>query len=389
MLSKNIILKNFQLKKKHKNKKNKISKIFKSLLDDRNQILSSMDKTYKDSFGKKFLSTLKKVDHITLIGMGGSILGAKAIYNFLKPKLRKFTFIDKFSSSSLNKGSKKNLTIIISKSGNTLETISNSNILIDKKKKNLFITENKKSYLMSLANELKADVIHHNNYIGGRYSVLSEVGMLPAQLMGLRPEKFRKLNQLVNSKSFMNQLTENVLNILLLINKNKTNSIILNYDDKSSDLFNWYQQLVAESLGKKGKGILPIISSMPSDNHSLMQYYLDGIKNHFFTFFFVKENNTNKIKKNEILKSHSYLKGKDLNDISFSQFCATEAVFRKKKIPHRSFVIKNRSEETMGELFIFFILETILIARAMKLDPFNQPAVELIKKETTKILKNF
>ena len=73
--------------------------------------------------------------------------------------------------------------------------------------------------------------------------------------------------------------------LIYLIKKKKFNSIILNYDEKSTDLFYWYQQLIAESLGKKNKGILPIISNMPKDNHSLMQLYLDGPKNNFFTFF--------------------------------------------------------------------------------------------------------
>jgi len=160
----------------------------------------------------------------------------------------------------------------------------------------------------------------------------------------------------------------------------------LNYDDRSNDLFNWYQQLVAESLGKKGKGILPVISTMPKDNHSLMQYYLDGKKNHFFTFFFVKEKKSKKINYKDLLSSHSFLANKKLNDISYSQFLATENIFRKKEIPFRSFVINDRNEQTLGELFTFFILETIILGRAMKIDPFNQPAVELIKKQTKKIL---
>ena len=83
--------------------------------------------------------------------------------------------------------------MIISKSGNTIETIVNSNILIKNTDKNIFITENKKNYLHILAKKLKAEVIHHNNYIGGRYSVLSEVGMLPAELMGLKSGNFRQL----------------------------------------------------------------------------------------------------------------------------------------------------------------------------------------------------
>ena len=119
-----------------------------------------------------------------------------------------------------------------------------------------------------------------------------------------------------------------------------------------------------------------------------MQYYLDGNKNNFYTLFFVKDKSSKKIKNNQILKSHHYLKNKSLNDIAFSQFCATEKVFKKKKIPFRSFIINDRKEETLGELFTFFILETILMGRAMKINPFNQPAVELIKTHTSKLLKN-
>ena len=183
------------------------------------------------------------------------------------------------------KNKKNRINLVISKSGNTLETISNSNVLLNRCQKNIFITENKKSYLLDLAEKLKFEVIHHNNFIGGRYSVLSEVGMLPAQLMGFNPKKFRRLNSLMTNKKFFNALVQNVSDTLLLIKKKKFNSIILNYDNASNDLFLWYQQLIAESLGKKSKGILPIISSMPRDNHSLMQLYLDGFKNNFYTFF--------------------------------------------------------------------------------------------------------
>ena len=388
MFTKNIKVKNF-FNKKEISTKSKIRELLRNLVSSDNQILLSMSKNYKDSYNKKLILDSKKIDNVNLIGMGGSIFGAKAIYSFLNPKLKKFNFIDNFTSSLSKINKKKTINLIISKSGNTLETISNSNILIKKSDKNIFITENKKSYLMNLANKLQAKVVHHNNFIGGRYSVLSEVGMLPAQLMGLKPQKFRKFNSLIKNKQFINTLIQNVSNILILNKNKKTNSIILNYDDKSNDLFGWYQQLVAESLGKKSKGILPIISVMPRDNHSLMQHYLDGIKNNFFTLFFVKEKNHQKINNTTILQSHSYLKNKNLNDISYSQFCATEKVFKKKKIPFRSFVIHERNEDTLGELFTFFILETILIGMAMKINPYNQPAVEMIKNDTLKSLKNF
>ena len=388
MVIKDIKIKNFLFKKKSFTTRKKILNLLQNLINSDNHILSSMNKTYKDSYKKNFLLDLKKYDNVNLIGMGGSALGSKAIYNFLDNKKKSFKFIDNFSIILIKKNNKKKINLIISKSGNTLETICNTNTLVDKKNKNILITDNKKSYLMDLANQLKAEVIFHNNFIGGRYSVLSEVGMLPADLMGFEPRKFRRLNQLIKNKKFINLLVQNVLDILTLNKKKITNSIILNYDERSNDLFSWYQQLVAESLGKKNNGILPVISIMPRDNHSLMQYYLDGIKNNFFTLFFVKDKNSKRINNKKILKSHSYLKNKSLNDVSFSQFCATEKVFKKKKLPFRSFVIYNRSEEVLGELFTFFILETILLGRAMKINPFDQPAVELIKTDTKKFLKN-
>ena len=386
ILTKNIVFKKYKIGKSKK----KIKSLLLNLLNENNQILFSLSRYYKNSYNKKKVNKLRKYSTIVLIGMGGSILGAKAIYNFLKNKIKKnFFFIDGFDYYKIKDiFKKKKLNLIISKSGNTLETIANSNILINNKNKNIFITENKDSYLRLLAKELKSDIIDHNNYIGGRYSVLSEVGMLPAELMGLHVNKFRKLNHLIKSKTFTNSLIENVSSILNFSRNKKSNSIILNYDEKSSDLFYWYQQLVAESLGKKSKGILPIISSMPRDNHSLMQFYLDGKKNNFFTFFFVNENSSKKINNNKLLKSHLYLKDKNLAGILNAQFIATQDVFKRKKIPFRSFVVQKRNEESLGELFTFFILETILLGKALKINPYDQPSVELIKIDTKKKLIN-
>jgi len=381
MLTNNINFKNFKSQKKNI----KITKLLSNLLKEKNQILSSFNESYKDSYKKKDISKFKKYSNITLIGMGGSILGARSIYNFLKKKIKKkLIFKDNFDLEKKN--NKKKLNLIISKSGSTLETIVNSNILINKSDSNIFITENKKSYLYNLAQKLKAKIIFHNNNIGGRYSVLSEVGMLPAELMGLKVNKFRRFNHLIKNKKFINSLISNVSNILSLTNKKKLNSVILNYDKDSSDLFYWYQQLVAESLGKKRKGILPIVSNMPKDNHSLMQLYLDGAKNNFYTFFYVKDNYSKKIKNEKILSSHSYLMNKKINDIKYSQYLSTIKVFKEKNIPFRSFEINHKNEEALGELFIFFMLETILLGKEMKINPYDQPSVELIKTNTKKIL---
>ena len=388
MFKKNIKFKSFEHKNNYKNKSFFLKKFLQKIIQDKSQLILSMSDQYKDSYSKKFLKKITKYKKILLVGMGGSILGAKAIYNFLEKKKKKFEFTDNISNIHYSYNDKKKLQIIISKSGNTLETVSNLSVHFKTNDKKIFLAENKKNFLMDLAQKLKDDVVYHNNFIGGRYSVLSEVGMLPAELMGFKSEKFRRLNLLIKDKFFFNSLVQNVIGIYEFIKKKKTNSIILNYDDKSIDFFHWYQQLTAESLGKKNKGILPFISSMPKDNHSLMQYYLDGVKNNFFTFFFVKDKKSPKITSRSFLKQFSYLQNKTLNQIAYSQFLATEQVFKEKKIPFRSFVIQNRSEEALGDLFIFFILETILLGKLLKIDPFDQPAVELIKKKTRKILAN-
>ena len=384
MLTKNISFKNFKVKGYTK----KVKKILDDILVEKNSVLDSLSSNYKNSYNKKTILKFKKYNNINVVGMGGSILGTESIYYFLKSKIKKNFFFYNNLQSKIDPSHKRNkhLNIIVSKSGNTLETISNSNIIIKNQNKNIFITENKNSYLYLLAQKLKSEIVHHNNFIGGRYSVLSEVGMLPAELMGLSSNKFRQLNNLIKNKKFINELIINVNNTIHFLKKKKFNSIILNYDVSSESLFKWYQQLMAESLGKKGNGILPIISSMPKDNHSVMQLYLDGPKNNFFTFFHVRDKNSIKVINNKLLTSHSYLKNKNLGEIVMSQKLATEKVFLNKKIPFRSFEVINRDENTIGELFCFFVLETILIGRALKINPYDQPAVELIKKETKKIL---
>ena len=382
MLSEGIKFKGFNSAKSNI----KVKKYLEQILKNRSQLFQSLGQKYKDKYNINFIKNLVKKDDVRLIGVGGSSLGGQAIYNFLFNKVKKnFQFVDNISNK--NKIKKKKFTnLVISKSGNTIETIANANIFIKKKDNNIFVTENKKSYLYLLAKKLKAEIIHHNNFIGGRYSVLSEVGMLPAELMGFKADNFRQLNNIIKNKFFLEALIANVSSTLYFIKKNKFNSIIVNYDEKSESLFKWYQQLVAESLGKKKKGLLPIISNMPKDNHSVMQLYLDGFKNNFFTFFYVHEKKSEKINNHEILSSTSYLKNKDISKIMLAQKKATENIFKKKNIPFRSFEIMNRDEKTLGELFCFFILETILIGKSLNLNPYDQPAVELIKKETKNLL---
>ena len=385
MLSNNIFIKNF----KKKRIPERLKRFYKNLISEssnKQSLLNSFTKSFSYSFDKKKISKFKKYSTFQVYGMGGSSLGAKAIYDFLNTEIKKnFYFFDNLDAKNKKiKKNKKTLSIIISKSGNTLETIVNENIFSSKNK--LYITETENNYLRNLATKLKSDIVDHKNFIGGRYSVLSEVGMLPAELMGLNINKFKRFNNLIFNKKFVNNLLLSVISIYHLVRGKKTNSIILNYDESSSSLFLWYQQLVAESLGKKSNGVLPIISDMPKDNHSLMQLYLDGNKNCFFTFFDVLEKNSPKILKKKIFDNFKYLKKHNLQSIKLAQKEATKNVFKAKKIPFRSFEVMKKNEETLGELFTFFMLETILLGKMMRINPFDQPAVELIKKETKKIL---
>ena len=388
MFSKNIIFKNFQFKKNINDIK-KINKFLKKELILSSSLLNSFTTDYKYSFNKNIIKKFKNYKNINLIGMGGSTLGTEAIHNFLKFKIKKkIKFFNNLNNQIKIEPNEKSLNLIISKSGNTLETVSNFNLILkfQKKNKNIVITENKSSFLTLLAKKLKAEIVEHKNFIGGRYSVLSEVGMLPAQLFGLNEAKFKRFNYLIKNKSFLNSLINNVSFMLKCVSEGKKNSVILNYDESSETLFKWYQQLTAESLGKNNKGIFPIISSMPKDNHSLLQLYLDGPKNNFFTFFgFIKEK-TNKIDNRNLFGKFSNLKNKSLSQITKAQRYATQRVFKRKQIPFRSFEILKRNEESLGELFSFFVLETILLGRVMKVNPFDQPSVELIKTETSKIL---
>ena len=385
MFSKNITFINFK-NKKIKNIKAKTNNLKKYEWLKNYPLLKSFTKSFKYSYSKKDINKYKFYKDFRLIGMGGSILGTEAIYQFLRHKIKKNFYFHNNLIPQI-KNLKKMPNIVVSKSGETLETISNFNIILkNKNNKNIIITENTNNYLRRLSNKIKSDIFEHKNYIGGRYSVLSEVGMLPAELMGLNEKNFKKFNYLIKNKRFLENLIINVENIIHYVKKNKKNSIILNYDESSENFFKWYQQLTAESLGKKSRGITPIISSMPKDNHSLLQLYLHGPKNCFFTFFNVTSKKSNKQSNKFILDDKKYLKNKNLSEILEAQEKSTQNIFRKKNIPFRSFNIKKKDENTLGELFCFCVLETILLGHALKVNPLDQPSVELIKTETKRLL---
>ena len=253
----------------------------------------------------KDLKRFKNFKTIAIVGMGGSILGAEAIYHLFKNKIKKniFFFNDLNENELINFKKKNNLSnvlfIIISKSGNTIETLSNFfllNILKKKSKNIIIISERKNNYLYSLAKEFDLFFIEHKNYIGGRYSVLSEVGLVPVYLMGVNISKLRlKTEKYLNKKNII-ILKDSVLKLSnLMLSKKINNIIFLNYVPELEKFLYWYQQLLAESLGKKNKGFLPVISNVPKDHHSLLQLYLDGPKDKLFYIFSIGKKSKNNI----------------------------------------------------------------------------------------------
>ena len=393
---------NINLKKINNNFSKKIFEDFHDIflnikrdLQSENKTLSVLKKKFSFNFKISQLKKFTKYKTIVIIGMGGSILGTEAIYNFLEKKIKKKIYflndIDEKKVLALKKKEKfKNvLFLVISKSGNTIETISNTfslSILKKKAQNVIIISEKKDNFLFNLSNKLSIFYIEHKSYIGGRFSVLSEVGIVPAYLMGLNIFKLR--SQLLDflkgqNKSFLKKSTLILSNIL--VSQKLNNLIFLNYAPELEKFLYWSQQLIAESLGKSNKGFLPVISNVPKDHHSLLQLYLHGPKDKLFYIFNIKSKSNLKLNfKN--FKKKNILNKKSLIEIKNAQKNALIKSFKKNHIPFRVFEIDKIDEQVLGKLFSYFILETIIIAKLIKINPFNQPAVEQVKFFTQKFL---
>ena len=398
MIKNSLIRNNFFLKKPalkiFKSANNQITKSFKSINSNKDA-LNIFSENFELNLNKNELKRFKKFKNIAIIGMGGSSLGTKAIFSFLEDKIKKnLFFLDNLNLTELQNFEKKldikvTLFIIISKSGNTLETLVNANFLKNKisKKNSIIISERNNNLLKQFADKNNIYFIEHKNYIGGRYSVLSEVGMVPAYLMNLNIKLFRQnlLKLFTGEKKKI--LINSVAQLKEIYRLKKINSIIfLNYAPELTDFLFWCQQLIAESLGKNGLGLMPIISIAPRDHHSLLQLYLDGPKDKLFYIFSSNQKDPAKTNSNIFGKGFNYAENKNFNKIKLSQKKALIQALKNKKISFREFEINKSNESTLGELFGYFMLETIFLGKVLGIDPYNQPAVEEVKILTKKNL---
>ena len=378
----------------YKNNLRKCSEIFKNLLNNKeNFFFNTLSEDYqKRLFLKKIVLKKKLHKNILIIGMGGSVLGSKMLSSFFGLD-KNYFFLDSLNNSKVNNFIKKDLSkfsiFVISKSGQTLETLTNCNIILNNFKKrkkeiskNFIIISERDSILFNFARKNNILFFEHNINLSGRYSVLSEAGLLMFNL------DYMKIIQGINSV-LKNDLKKNLINnaatLLTFMTKSKIDThVSLIYSNNLLNYGYWHQQLLAESIGKNGKDFTPIISECPKDHHSIMQLYLDGKRNKFFTFF---KTINNKI--DQPIKDYFDLKFKksSLNNIVDAQFNATIKVFKKNLIPFRVILIDQKKPiQSFISLLVYSMLETAILCKALDLNPFNQPAVEAIKKETYSLL---
>ena len=378
----------------YKNNFIKCSKIFKDLLVNKeNFFFNTLSAEYQKTVSlKKSILKQKLHKNILVIGMGGSVLGSKMFSSFFGLD-KNYYFLDNLNNSIVNNFIKKDLSkfsiFIISKSGKTLETLTNCNIILNnfnKRKKNIsknfIVISERNNILSNFAKKNNLMFFEHNINLSGRYSVLSEVGLLMFNL------DYKKIIQGINfvlKKGLNKNLIRNAATLLTLIKKSKIDThVSLIYSHNLLSYGYWHQQLLAESIGKKGKDFTPIISECPKDHHSIMQLYLDGKKNKFFTFFKTINN-----KLDQPIKDYfdQKFKRKSLNNIIDSQFNATINIFKKNLIPFRVVLIDQKKPiQSFISLIVYSMLETAILCKALNLNPFNQPAVEEIKKETYSLL---
>ena len=361
---------------------------------------------------ENLLEETKKISHqfrekkekIIIFGTGGSNLGARALNNIILNNNISLEFYDNIDPINFKKNF-QNINfdttgfLVISKSGTTPETLSQFSCIYQKSielskvkeffSNTLIITEFKESPLYRIAKDNNCLLLEHHKDIGGRYSIFSNVGIVPAIISGLN------INELFNGASEViyniNKYKPYDLGRYLTQKENLkfTNNVLMTYSDSLYFFGKWYLQLWAESIGKKNKGITAIHSVGTTDQHSQLQLYLDGPKDKYFTF--ITTDHSNKVMKinNEIFKNTSinYFQDKTMGDLMQAEQLATIETFKLNNFSFREIYIPKIDEKNLGKLISLSIIETIASCIYLDVDPFDQPAVEQGKKLTKTYLR--
>ena len=352
---------------------------------------------------KKTESFKQDKKKFVVFGTGGSNLGARALINILVDQPDNILFFDNidplfFQSQILKLDFATTGFIVISKSGTTPETLSQlgtivnianeKNILNTLYKNMMVITEFKDSALFNIAKKNNCLLLEHQDDIGGRYSVFSNVGMVPAIIAGLNVKKIHEgVVKLLNKNDFNNAFKFAQM-FKYSVSNNFSSSVLLTYSDGLNYFGKWYLQLWAESIGKQNRGVTALHATGTTDQHSQLQLYLDGPKDKFFTI--IKSNYKNKglLIDSQLMKDESidYLVNKKMGDLMHAEQDATIDTFKLNGFKFREIFIETIDEENIGMLMANSIIETIAACIYFDVDPFDQPAVEQGKVLTKKYL---
>ncbi len=363
----------------------------------------------------------EKYENFVVIGMGGSSLGNQmlhfafnGIYHNLhsSPKMYFLDNVDPESTETLLNSLDLNKTMfnVITKSGSTAETIQNFLLITDLLKEHslnpkehlIFTTDPEKGLLRKLAKEFEVKTFEIPPFVGGRYSVLTPVGLLSAAVEGidipvlLRGAELMRLGILNSEPLNCSAIVLPTIQYLLFKMKNVNINAMFTYSDGLSYLGQWYRQLLSESIGKRytqdGKeintGITPLAVRGTSDQHSILQLFLEGPFDKLIIMI-APHNYKSELKvKGEMIKDESvdYLKNREYSDLIKAEFAGTKAALKKNKRPFVSIEISEIREEEIGKLIYLFEYSVILLGELLNINPIDQPAVELGKQFTYGIM---
>ena len=405
------------------------SRFFNSFLKEKNQLVKkifSMKETPGYGFIRlpedmdlakeiiKFTDSQKKNkwENIVVLGIGGSALGGIAVrdailgpYHYLgkSPRLFFMDNIDPSNTALLLSSIKieKTLFIVISKSGETVEPMALYSIVrkeLDKKKLSLskhmvFITDPKKGILRPIGNKEKIAMFPVPPDVGGRFSVLSAVGLLPAALAGIDIKALmsgaKKMAELIKKTEYKENpaLTLAALQYLMDRKKKKIMTVMMPYSDRLLKVGDWYRQLLAESIGKNEKtGPTPVLALGTTDQHSQLQLYNQGVNNKWFIFINVKKHSPDPVLSNCLPEEMGFLNGKNMSEIFNAAYVGTSEALAKNKRPNVTIDVEKIDEASVGGLFMLFEFQVALLGLLYNVNAFDQPGVEESKIITKKIL---
>ena len=368
---------------------------------------------------KKCAEKIKKDSEVFLvIGIGGSYLGARAVIESLTNtfynacsniKTPKIFFVgNNMSPNYMNDlleciGNKDISITVISKSGTTTEPaiafrifreFMESKYGVDEARKRIYITTDKeKGALKTLSNEEEYETFVIPDNIGGRYSVLTAVGLLPIAVAGIDIDKLMygaknaedKYNE--NSVKY-NQCYQYAVARNILYSQEKTTEILVNYEPKMQYFTEWWKQLYAESEGKENKGIFPTGAMFTTDLHSIGQYIQEGRRNLFETVISIENPETDiTIKKDaDNIDGLNFVADKTMDYVNKKAMQGTIEAHVAGGVPNIIITMERLDAENLGELIYFFELACAISGKLLGVNPFNQPGVEAYKKNMFRLL---